>query len=253
MKKSHSESSQPVSSGPTKDRIVIGSYRYARTASWPIRWLLPRRPKSSAVVRIKVRQLSQLFNSLDPSPFWDRDLDRQAADFIEEEFRDRLSADTWHLVVQVQEGSTSAEHLQTALKSHYLRQANSARLALREHLWVGQLALGGGVAVFLMSMVMRALLRNSWLGISPWFEEGLVILAWLALWRPAEALLYGWVPYNRRRRRYERLARIHVAVRLGASNATDVGHTKSVAMPPVIKESLSHSARTEASARQGRL
>ena len=154
--------------------------------------------------------MSQLFNSLDPSPFWDRDLDRQAADFIEEEFSDRLSASTWRLVVQVQEGSTSAEDLQTALKSHYLRQANSARSALREHLWVGQLALVGGVAVFLVSMVTRALLRNSWQGISPWVEEGLVILAWLALWRPAEALLYGWVPYYRKRRRYERLARIQL-------------------------------------------
>ena len=91
MTESHPESSLPLSSVPTKDRIVIGSYRHARIASWPIRWLLPRRQKSSAVVRIKVRQLSQLFNSLDPSPFWDRDLDVEAADFIEAEFRDRLN------------------------------------------------------------------------------------------------------------------------------------------------------------------
>ncbi len=232
---------------PAKERIAIESPRHVRTESWPIRRFLPR-PKSSAVVRIKVRQLSQLFNSLDPSPFWDRDLDGQAADFIEGEFRDRLSADTWRLVVQVHEGSTSVEELQTALKNHYLRQANSARLALREHFWMGQLALGGGVTVFLVSMATRALLHNSWHGISPLVEEGLVILAWLALWRPAEALLYGWVPYYRKRRRYERLARIHVAVRLGASNATDNGNSKSVAVP-VTAESLSLPTGTVESAR----
>jgi hypothetical protein len=231
MIKSHSEPSLPILCMPTKERLVIESSRHVRTVPWPIRGLLARRLKNSAVVRIKVRQLSQLFNSLDPSPFWDRDLDGEAAQFIEEEFRDRLSADTWRLVVQVQEGSTSAEDLQTALKSHYLRQANSARLALREHLWMGQLALIGGTAVFLVSMATRAVLRNSWAGISPWVEEGLVVLAWLALWRPAEALLYGWVPYYRKRRRYERLARIHVAVRLAAPNASDTGNSNNLAIP----------------------
>jgi len=41
---------------------------------------------------------SRLFNSLDPSPFWDRDLDRSAAELIEDEFRDQQSAgvaDLW--------------------------------------------------------------------------------------------------------------------------------------------------------------
>jgi hypothetical protein len=91
-------------------------------------------------------------------------LDSEAADFIE-------AAHTRRLVVKVHGGSTSTEDLQTALGSHFLRQANSARLALREHLWVEQPALIGGVAVFLGSMATRALLRNSWAGISPWVEE----------------------------------------------------------------------------------
>ena len=38
----------------------------------------------SAAVNIHVRDLTQLLNSLDPSPFWDRDLDPIAAEFIEE-------------------------------------------------------------------------------------------------------------------------------------------------------------------------
>jgi hypothetical protein len=69
---------------------------------------------------------------------------------------------------------------------------------------------------------------------------GLVILAWLALWRPAEALLYGWVPYYRKRRRYKRLARIHVAVRLGSS--------KRLAIPPATAKSVAFPTRTEDSA-----
>jgi hypothetical protein len=198
-----------------------------RGANRPLRnyWRYHQRAGKSATVRITVRNLSHLFNSLDPSPFWDRDLDRAAADFIEDEFRDRQTEDPWHLLVQVQEGSTAGNDLQTALKSHYLRQANSARLALREHLWVAQLALCGGTLIFLLCMGGRALLSAS-TGMSPWAEQGLVILAWLALWRPAEALLYGWVPFYRRRRRYDRLAHVRVAVRLSASLSSDSAKTE---------------------------
>ncbi len=171
------------------------------------------RAGSSAVVNIHIRDLSQLFNSLDPSPFWDRDLDREAAAFIEEEFSEKLSADTWNLHVYAHEGGTSPTDLQTALENYYGRMTNSAHRALREHLWSSQLTLIGGVAIFLLSMGLRSML-GSLLGRLPQvFDEGLIILAWLALWRPAEMLLYGWVPLRRKQQLYERLAGIRVSVR----------------------------------------
>jgi len=175
-----------------------------------------RRAASTATVSVHVRQLAQLFNSLDPSPFWDRDLDRAAAGFIEDEFRDKQSAGVWHLHVFVHEGDTSESDLQTAIESYYGRLANSARLSLREHLWMGQLALLGGVAIFLLSMGIRGVLGGT-LGHLPLIlDEGLIILAWLALWRPAEALIYGWVPFYRSRRLLERLAGMRVSVRVSA-------------------------------------
>jgi len=175
-----------------------------------------RRTGSAATVNIHVRELAQLFNSLDPSPFWDRDLDRGAAEFIEGEFRDKQSAEVWHLHVHVHEGNTSAADLQTAIETYYGRLAQSARLALREHWWMGQLALGGGLAIFLLSMGVRGILTRMLGPLSPILDEGLIVLAWLALWRPAEALIYGWVPFYRNRRLFERLAGIRVAVRQSA-------------------------------------
>ncbi|MBS0416090.1 MAG: hypothetical protein JSR66_00140 [Proteobacteria bacterium] len=167
---------------------------------------------STATVSIHVRAVAQMFNSLDPSPFWDRDLDRDAAQFIEGEFSDKLSADIWHLHVYAQEGVSLAAHLQAALETYYERLATSERRALREHFWMAQLALLGGVLIFLISMGARRLAYSAW-GVLPIaLDEGLIILAWLALWRPAEALLYEWVPLHRRRRLYERLAGIRVSV-----------------------------------------
>lgn len=50
-------------------------------------------------------------------------------------------------------------------------------------------------------------------GVPCFLNEGLIVLAWLTLWRPTEALVYGWVPLYRKRRLYQRLAGIRATVR----------------------------------------
>jgi hypothetical protein len=176
-----------------------------------------QRAGGTATVSVHVRELARLFNSLDPAPFWDRDLDPAAAEFIEDEFRDKQSADIWHLHVHVLEGDTSATDLQRAIESYYGRLANSARLEMREHLRLGQVALAGGLGIFLVSMSARGILGGMLGQLPALLDEGLIILAWLALWRPAEALIYGWVPFYRKRHLFERLAGIKVFVRLSPS------------------------------------
>jgi hypothetical protein len=174
---------------------------------------------TTASVNIHVRNPAQLFNSLDPSPFWDRDLDRAAASFIEEEFSDKRSADLWHLNVHVTEGDQLANDLQTAIESYYERNAASARRELREHRLTAELALLAGVTLFVLCMVARQLLLAAVGDVSRVLDEGLIVLAWLALWRPAEALLYEWVPLYRKRRLYERLAGIRVSIRAHSPEA----------------------------------
>jgi hypothetical protein len=178
-----------------------------------IRRRVSRRGSGTATVSVDVRDIAQLFNSLDPSPFWDRDLDQDAATFIEDEFSDKQSADVWHLDVHVQAGDASTKDLQAAVENYYTRLASSARRDLREHLRMGQLALLGGIAIFLSSMGARELLQGTVRELPRMLDEGLILIAWLALWRPAEALAYEWVPFLRKRRLYERLAGIRVAIR----------------------------------------
>jgi hypothetical protein len=39
-------------------------------------------PPASEIIEVRVAELSQLFNSMDPSPFHDKDLDDDAEEFI---------------------------------------------------------------------------------------------------------------------------------------------------------------------------
>jgi len=174
-----------------------------------------RHAGSSATVNIHVRDGAQLFNSLDPSPFWDRDLDRDAATFIEEEFAEKRTANLWHLNVHIHlaDGKVLAEHLQQAVENYYGRLASSARRELRDHLRFSELTLVGGIAIFILSMGIRQILQGTFETLPRVLDEGLIILAWLALWRPMEAVAYEWVPLYRKRRLYERLSEIRVAIR----------------------------------------
>jgi hypothetical protein len=172
-----------------------------------------KKAAGSATVSIHVRDAARLFNSLDPSPFWDRDLDRDAAAFIEEEFSDKPAADVWHLNVHVHDGAALGGDLQAAIENYYERLASSVRRQLREHLLMGQLGLLGGIAIFLASMGARELLQSALHELPRILDEGLIILGWLALWRPAEVLAYEWAPLYRKRRLYQRLAGIRVAIR----------------------------------------
>src|ERR1043166_615163 len=96
-----------------------------------------------ATVSVHVRDLAQLFNSLDPSPFWDRDLDRDAATFIEEEFAEKRTDASWYLDVHVHAGESLTGELQKAVKNYYTRLAGSMQSRVREHIRLGQLGLLG--------------------------------------------------------------------------------------------------------------
>lgn len=195
-----------------------------------------RRHPDTASVNIRVRDLAQMFNSFDPSPFWDRDLDQNAAAFIEGEFRDRRHAERWVLHVHAHEGTASAADLQAAMERYYERLLVSLRLQLREQMRVGEIALTAGLAVFAICITLQTTLR----GLPSALDQGLIILAWVALWRPVESLVYGWVPLYARRRLYERLRRVHVTVRIDTRGNFTPSHT--TAPPSAFREAIVPSA-----------
>jgi hypothetical protein len=56
--------------------------------------------------------------------------------------------------------------------------------------------------------------------ISRFMEESLIILGWVANWKPIEIFLYDWWPLARRRDLYRRLGAANVEVRLAMPNST---------------------------------
>ena len=168
-----------------------------------------------STVYVHVRRLGQLFNSLDPSPFWERDLDRDAGQFIEDEFSDKPRDRTWVLEVSTDENETfNTKDVQSAVTTYYERMLASASKQIRDKLWIGQWALLVGVVVFLACMLLRELFEQRLASGPPrLLDEGLIVLAWVAIWIPVEQLFYDLAPLLRARRLYRRLTQVRVHVR----------------------------------------
>jgi hypothetical protein len=182
-----------------------------------------RKHGASATVNIHVRDLAQMFNSLDPSPFWDRDLAREAAEFIEDEFSDKRGADRWHLHVYAKERMESAADLRAAVTRYYARMTTATRMRLREQLRIGEIALLAGVGIFTLCISLHGILASAIHVLPVAVDQGLIVLAWIALWRPIEALGYGWVPLYRKLKLYKRLAAMQVTVREDAASGHVLG------------------------------
>ena len=172
---------------------------------------------SPATIEIRVDDITQLFNTLDPFPFHERDLDREAEDFIVGWARELPRAAALAIVVHLprpEVESENARQLAEALSRYFSYRADMVGRDLKELFRAGRLSLAIGLTVRAACTLARALL-NQTLGETGFFgllNEGLLILGWVANWRPLEIFLSDWWPLWRRRNLYRRLALAHVTV-----------------------------------------
>ena len=174
------------------------------------------RERDVCLIQLHLRSLGQLFNSMDPSPFTERDLDDQAADFIITWAQECHRQQRLALEIRIDAAAPpEADHAAVidAVHNYFTYRADMARRQLREHLRQGPPALAIGL-LFLAA----ATLASRWVGIR-WpgamgqvAAEGLLVGGWVAMWRPFEIYLYGWQPIRRRRRLLLRLATMPVCL-----------------------------------------
>jgi hypothetical protein len=172
------------------------------------------------VIRLRVRDLRQLFDTLDPAPFLERDLDGRMAEYVESSAAEIPGHLPLRLVVHLPGSLIEAGHpemVQTAVHRHYQHQTDLVRRRFRRMLREGRRSLWIGLLVLAACMLIADLAS-----VSEWrtvrvLGEGLVIGGWVAMWRPIEILLYDWWPLRREVADRERLRDIQVELQAEAA------------------------------------
>ena len=178
--------------------------------------------KSPIVIEVHLQTAEQLFNSLDPSPFHERDLDDAAERYIAGWARETRGAGPLQVVVTLPEGahnSEGARRIPEAIHNYFSNRAVQARQELHELLRIGWRSLAIGLLVLLLCFVAIQYMSTatSETTVGRLMEQSLLILGWVANWRPLEIFLYDWLPIRRHFLLFKRLAEMPVEVRTASS------------------------------------
>jgi hypothetical protein len=172
---------------------------------------------ASATIELRISDLAQLFDSMDPSPFHQKVLDRNAEEYIVRIMRELPASVPTELIVYRDKPvdlPNEGKVLGDAIREHFTRRAQSTRRQLRQLLNRGWISLAAGVTLLLASVIVgEAVARR--LGAGPFatvLRESLVIGGWVAMSRPVEILLFDWWQLRQERRGYERLSRVPVRI-----------------------------------------
>ena len=169
--------------------------------------------RPSQPINLQLRELGQLFNSMDPSPFRDRDLDADAEEYILSWARELSPDHEIELVVhlQVPPAEDRAADLEQAVHHYFAERLEMKKREFRQLMRRGRTSLVIGLAflatcLFASDLTARIAARPFAIILS----ESLVIVGWVAMWRPLEIYLYDWWPLRDERRVLERLSRMRV-------------------------------------------
>jgi hypothetical protein len=172
--------------------------------------------KAPHLIEVRIRELTQLFNSMDPTPFRHKDLDPEAEEFIVSWALEHPRNAEFRILIHVEQGRSAEESAgvaEEAIRNYFAYRAEHAQREFRQLMQRGRASLAIGL-LFLTGCLLVAdglskFDGSTLIGIA---RESLVIGGWVAMWRPIQIFLYDWWPLRHRRRVYEKLARADVRI-----------------------------------------
>jgi hypothetical protein len=174
-----------------------------------------RAPESVATIEIRLNQPQQLFNSLDPSPFYERDLDLDAEEYIVDSADEHPPNRPLRLVIYLPAGQVGKGRpdFAQAIHNYFAYRAEETQRRLRFFFRDGRVSLVVGLVFLFACIGIRQLVLAVGHGLSAQIvDEGLYIVGWVAMWRPLEIFLYEWRPLRHRVRLFTKLAGVPVTV-----------------------------------------
>jgi hypothetical protein len=167
-------------------------------------------------IMVRLNRVRQLFNSFDPSPFKEKDLDQDAEDYIVGWLRD-IGDKEFEICVGLPAGEAQdvkEGDIAKAIHHHFEYKLKDERRQLRLQFERGRIALLIGLVFLAGCLSLRALIAPMLpSSVEPIVSESLIIIGWVAMWGPLDVFLYGWWPIVERSRLYRRLAKAPVEVR----------------------------------------
>lgn len=164
-------------------------------------------------IDLKIKESRQLFDSRDPAPFRERDLDDEAVEYITvaaDEFKYKTPLKIRIYISEVIDPSLSKEMINQALRGYFEYESELLSMKLNRFFKTGQVFLLIGVIWLVLCLALArffekdSLMTHSTLNDA--IIQGVTIVGWVAMWRPLEIFLFDWIPIWQKKRLLEKLS-----------------------------------------------
>ena len=166
-----------------------------------------RAEKQSDAIDIRLRHLSQLFGSFEPSPFREGTLTRGAEEYFLRRVKEQPADQPVRIVIRLPEKEMTRcppFDIAAALTGHFAACAAIEAKKIREAIRTWRQAALIGFAVLSVCLFLAWHISNN-LPARPMtriLQESFVILGWVSVWKPIETFLYELLPSAKRRREH---------------------------------------------------
>ncbi|MET4719463.1 hypothetical protein ABIF63_003569 [Bradyrhizobium japonicum] len=178
--------------------------------------------KRDGKIEMKLRRVSQLLHTLDPSPFRESDLAVEAEEYIVGRALELPKGAPIRILIYLPTAESAQDSkldIAGAIRNYFDLRSQAVTREMRELFKTGRLSLVIGVTVLSACLLLGWLFaqRVSEGPISRIISERFLIFGWVAIWKPSEIFLYAWPPLRRRRKLYRRLADANVSLHADAT------------------------------------
>lgn len=179
--------------------------------------------ESRGRIELKLHKASQLFHTLDPSPFRESDLALEAEEYIVDGALELPKTAPIEIVIHLpwdEFSQSSASDIAGAIKGYFDLRSHAVSIEMSELFKTGRFSAIVALIVLsfchLLAWVIRSKLKEG--PFSQILQESFVIFGWVAIRHPSNIFLYSWLPLARRRKLLRRLAEATVTVDGDAPN-----------------------------------
>jgi hypothetical protein len=163
-------------------------------------------------INIRIKTQEQLFNSFDPSPFIEKDLDDDAIAYIVSYFEEFAINDKIDILIHLpksQRKKTSEKVIRQAIHNYFSYRKELEIHKIKKQLDSSKVSFLIGLMILISCMgmkylILEQLINHSWL--SAILSEGLTIGGWVAMWKPTGEILYEWLPMKRDKEIYKKIS-----------------------------------------------
>jgi hypothetical protein len=168
------------------------------------------------LIEIKLSSVMQLFNSFDPAPFHEKELDSAAEHYIVDTVKDFPKKTEFKIIIYLPPdiaGTDRALKIPQAISNHFEYKMMVQDRKFRQRFRHGRSTLMIGLSFLAIALIARQMVSHiSNLLLAQLFADALLIIGWAAMWEPITVLLYELWPIIQLKHTYGKISTMEIDI-----------------------------------------